>query len=70
MPRRKDVTYYVGRVTWGMIMTQQVKEKRKNIKSCKVLPYLRQERHFLITDQQSLEKQRASFFPFLNIFSS
>lgn len=29
MPRRKDVTYYVGRVTWGMIVTQKVKEKRK-----------------------------------------
>lgn len=28
MPGRKDVTYYVERVTWGMIMAQRVKEKK------------------------------------------
>lgn len=36
MPRRKDVTYYVGRVTWGMILffTQKVKEKTSSHVKC------------------------------------
>lgn len=67
MPERKDATYYVARVTWGMKMAHRMKEKRKTSSHVK---YFCRERHFSETNYRDWKSNGHPFFPFLNIFNS
>lgn len=59
MPGRKDVTYYVTRVTWGMIMAQREKEKRKTSNHVKCFHSYAQLGIFTETNYRSIEFGKA-----------